>query len=74
MSTSTIIIIIVVALILLLAIAAAMMMARKRKTEQNRVHAEQLRHKATSHETVITESQDVVREADRIDPDTDHRH
>ena len=47
--------IIIIAVIILLLVAAAAFMARKRKTEQNRVHAEQLRHKATSHEATITQ-------------------
>ena len=40
--------IIVIAVIVLLLVAAAAFMANKRKTEQNRVHAEQLRHQALS--------------------------
>lgn len=113
MSETTIWIVVAVVVVLaVLTVAALLMKANKRKQEQRRLHAQELRAEAHTHTGAVTESQrdaqlkaaeaerarieaaraeeqaaaarqaaqvaearveDRVREADRIDPDVDHR-
>ena len=79
MSTTQWIILVIVILVALLLIAAVVSMGKKRKAEQQRAHAEELRTQAATRAPDLQQSslqarhEDVLREADRVDPDVNHR-